>query len=348
MRNFRRTLEKISAAVLGLVIAGVFLLVFPIAERASSIGNGGGGGGGAAGQNVTTTFSATPTFTCPSATQGTIVNFALSTALTANITSSTLSGCTNGSLLNFLFTQDGTGGRTVVMPAGFDQATINPAAGVSTKCAYYLDGGGLGHLTGGGCVSTAGFGFGVESAAPVPTPPASQCFSWFDSTNNIPSYTCNNSATVSSTVVPATRPANQFLTSLSSAGVLGFNGIVAADVPVSLTSTTSVNGTAIPSSATLTRTIASGATAMPTAAVGANACSAAATTAVATGALTSDAVAVTFASDPTGVTGYGGGTNGGITINAWPTANQMNFKLCNQTGASITPGAISVNWRDTR
>src|SRR5882672_6506759 len=62
---------------------------------------------------VTTTFSATPTFTCPNATNGTVVDFIPSTALTTNITSATLTGCTTGSVLNFSFTQDGTGGRTV-------------------------------------------------------------------------------------------------------------------------------------------------------------------------------------------------------------------------------------------
>jgi hypothetical protein len=99
---------------------------------------------------------------------------------------------------------------------------------------------------------------------------------------------------------------------------------------------------------TCPRLIANGVTAMPTIAVPANSCSAAATTATATGAFTGDSPAVSFASDPTGVTGYGGGTSGGITINSWPTANQMNFKLCNQTSSSITPGALSVNWRITR
>lgn len=333
MRNSKAALVLFFGAFIAFYVAlGVYLARVGLPVQASSISNGGGGGGGTgnAGANVTTTFSTTPTFTCPSATAGTVVSFTLSTALTANITGSTLASCTNGSLLNFIFTQDATGGRTVAMPAGFNAAVVNPVANVSTKCSYFLDATGAGRLTGGGCVSTAGFGFASEAVAPG-TPPVSACFSWFDSTNNIPSYKCNNSATISSSVVPATRPANQFVTSLNASGVLGFSAIVTADLPP-----------------VTTQTIASGQTAMPTAALAGNACSAAATTAVATGALTSDAVAVTFASDPTGVTGYGGGTNGGITIVPWPTANQMNFKLCNQTANSITPGAINVNWRDTR
>jgi hypothetical protein len=278
----------------------VLVLLATLFTRASSISNGGGGGGGGgtgnAAANVTTTFSISPTFTCPSATAGTIVNFTLSTALTANITSSTLTGCTNGSMLNFIFTQDATGGRTVSMPALFDAAPVHPAANASTKCTYFLDSGANGRLTGGGCVATVGYGYGVTIAAPAGTPPTGSCYSWFDNTSNGPAWKCNNVATV----------------------------------------------------ITMSRTIASGTTALPIAAIAANACSAAATTAVATGALTTDAPEVSFATDPTGVLGYGGGTNGGVTINPWPTANQMNFKLCNQTASSITPGALNVNWRVVR
>ena len=336
--------------LLALLVTVCLFLGVLLSVHASSIGNGGGGGGGGtgnAGANVTTTFSATPTFSCPSATAGTVVSFTMSTALTGNITSSTLATCTPGSLLNFIFTQDATGGRTVAMPAAFDAAVVNPAANVSSKCSYFLDAGSNGRLTGGGCVSTAGFGFGSEVAAPG-TPPAARCFSWFDSTNHVVSYKCNASATVSNAVVPVARTANQFLTSLSAAGVLGFNGIVAADVPAALSSTTSVNGSAIPASATVSQTVAAGQTAMPVIAVPANSCSAAATTAAATNVLTTDTIIPTYNTDPTGITGYGGGTAGGITIRPFPTANTVNFKLCNETGSSITPGALTLNWRVVR
>ena len=99
---------------------------------------------------------------------------------------------------------------------------------------------------------------------------------------------------------------------------------------------------------TAVQKIASGQTAMPTGSLAANSCSASATTATATGALTTDAMEINYASDPTGATGYGGGTSGGISIRYWITADTMNFKLCNETGSSITPGALSVNWRITR
>ncbi len=59
-------------------------------------------GTGNAASAVTTTFSATPTFTCPTSTKGTVTTFTLSTALTANITSSTLASGTTAQLLAHL------------------------------------------------------------------------------------------------------------------------------------------------------------------------------------------------------------------------------------------------------
>lgn len=99
--------------------------------------------------------------------------------------------------------------------------------------------------------------------------------------------------------------------------------------------------------ATITRTVASGATAMATGAIGSGACTSA-TTGTATGTLTTDAIAAVFNADPTAVTGYSPTTNGMLTIIAYPTADTVNFKVCNNTGASITPGAVTINWRVTR
>lgn len=39
---------------------------------------------------------------------------------------------------------------------------------------------------------------------------------------------------------------------------------------------------------------------------------------------------------------------GGLTIFVYPTANAVNFKVCNSTSASITPGAVTLNWRVVR
>lgn len=316
----------------GLVVT-VFIVVVAViindASLASSISNGGGaGGGGQAGVSVSVPFSSTPTFTCPSSTAGTVVNFVVTT-LTGNITSSTLANCTQGALLNFRFTQDGTGGHTVQMPAAFiDPPVVNPAPFISTKCSYFSDPFGNIYLAAGGCVSDAGYGFGFENAAPG-NPPANSCFSWFDLSTAVPHWNCNS--VVFTAIFPQSRLPNQFLTGVLATGAVTSAAITQADLP---------------SNSTLT--IAAGQTAMPTAAVGGNACSAAATTATATGATTTDSSEFAYASDPTGVLGYGGGTNGGIEIRRYVTTNTMNFKLCNTTASSITPGAISVNWRIAR
>jgi len=97
-------------------------------------------------------------------------------------------------------------------------------------------------------------------------------------------------------------------------------------------------------SSTLTITIApANASALGTTAIASGAC-AALVTAAATNVLATDIVSWSFAGDPSGVTGYGAGTGGGLTVTAFATAGNVNFRVCNLTAASITPGAISVRW----
>ena len=96
-----------------------------------------------------------------------------------------------------------------------------------------------------------------------------------------------------------------------------------------------------------TLTIASGALTLNTTAVSSAACSTA-QTATATGTATTDAIIATFNGDPTAVTGYVPLTTGMLTIIPYPTSNTVNFKVCNNTSASITPGAVTINWRVVR
>lgn len=124
----------------------------------------------------------------------------------------------------------------------------------------------------------------------------------------------------------------------------GTNGCAGASNALTYNNSTHAYGCDL----TSTQTIANGQASIPVTALAGNSCDASATTATATGAATTDTATVSYASDPTGVTGYGGGTNGGITISAWLTSNTFNFKRCNQTASSITPGALSLNWRVTR
>lgn len=102
-------------------------------------------------------------------------------------------------------------------------------------------------------------------------------------------------------------------------------------------------GINVGSSGSIIRLIASGTKALATTAISSAACTAA-QTATATGTLTTDVVDASFNGDPTAVTGYVPLTTGMLTIIAYPTADTVNFKVCNNTTGSITPGAITLNW----
>lgn len=91
-------------------------------------------------------------------------------------------------------------------------------------------------------------------------------------------------------------------------------------------------------------TVANGTSALGTSAIASGACGTVVTTS-ATGVATTDVITAGFNGDPTAVTGYAPATTGMLTIIAYPSANNVNFKVCNNTSASITPGAITLNWR---
>jgi hypothetical protein len=94
--------------------------------------------------------------------------------------------------------------------------------------------------------------------------------------------------------------------------------------------------------------IASGTAAMGTSAIASGACATVVTVA-ATGVATTDVLTAGFNTDPTAVTGYGAsGTGAVVSIYPYPTANNVNFKVCNSTASSITPGALTLNWKVTR
>lgn len=94
-------------------------------------------------------------------------------------------------------------------------------------------------------------------------------------------------------------------------------------------------------------TVANGTAALGTSAISSGAC-ATVVTSTATGTATTDNIQADFNADPTGVTGYAPSATGILTIIKYPTTNTVNFKVCNNTGASITPGAITLNWRVMR
>ena len=92
--------------------------------------------------------------------------------------------------------------------------------------------------------------------------------------------------------------------------------------------------------APITQTIASGTATMTTAAITGPNCGTTVTVS-ATGVLTTDSI--TFADNAAPATT----TNGPLTIKAWPTANNVNFVYCVQSG-TITPAAATLNFRVVR
>lgn len=95
--------------------------------------------------------------------------------------------------------------------------------------------------------------------------------------------------------------------------------------------------------ATLSYKVASGTSALGTSAISSGACATVVTTS-ATGVATTDVINWGFNGDPTGVTGYAPSANGMLTIIAYPSADNVNFKVCNNLASSVTPGAITLNW----
>jgi hypothetical protein len=69
----------------------------------------------------------------------------------------------------------------------------------------------------------------------------------------------------------------------------------------------------------------------------------------ATGVLTTDVISVGFNTDPTAITGYGASATGAVlSIYPYPTADNVNVKVCNSTPNSITPSALTLNWEVVR
>lgn len=93
--------------------------------------------------------------------------------------------------------------------------------------------------------------------------------------------------------------------------------------------------------------IAAGTAALGTSAISSGAC-ATVVTSSATGVATTDVVSWSPNADISGVTGYAPVTTGALIIYPYPTANNVNFKVCNPTSSSITPGAVTLNWRVNR
>lgn len=80
-----------------------------------------------------------------------------------------------------------------------------------------------------------------------------------------------------------------------------------------------------------------------------NATCATAVTTAASGALTTDNLVADFTLDPSSTTGYNPAAAAqAVTIFKYLTAGNVNFKICNFTAGSITPGSVVMQWRVVR
>jgi hypothetical protein len=137
-------------------------------------------------------------------------------------------------------------------------------------------------------------------------------------------------------------------TGLSGGGSTG-TVTVSLATPVSAANGGTGNGSlTFPSgTATIPQTICSGTVALGTSLIASGA-AATTVTATCTGLASTDVVSLSFNSSPLAVTGYVPSTNGILGILAWPTTNTINISVFNNTASSITPGAITLNFRVTR
>lgn len=96
-----------------------------------------------------------------------------------------------------------------------------------------------------------------------------------------------------------------------------------------------------------TTTIASGTSSLGTSAIASATCATVVTT-TATGVASTDSVIWNPNASIKAVTGYVPATTGGLSIAGYPTTNAVNWDVCNWTSSSITPGAVTLNWRVVR
>jgi hypothetical protein len=137
--------------------------------------------------------------------------------------------------------------------------------------------------------------------------------------------------------------------SINDLGALTTTNIVDSAISAS-TSPICANGTGgafTTSGCTATQTICSGTLSLGTAAIASGA-AATTVTATCTGLASTDNIMLDFNSSPLGVVGYQPSTSGTLTIIKWPTANTINVSVVNNTSSSVTPGAITLNYRVTR
>lgn len=207
---------------------------------------------------------------------------------------------------------------------------------------------------------TGGWQLTAETAPA--TPSTGKGVAYLDSTSK--AFALKNDAGIVSHTIQDFTCSGQFARSLAATGVItcqavSLTGDVSGILPVANGGTNNAFFTvtgpastpksyAFPNAnATMSYTVASGTATLGTSSIAANGC-ATAVTVSATGVATTDVIKAGFNADVSAVTGYGAATTDGLVIYPYPTANNVNFKVCNTTGSSITPGAATLNWSVVR
>jgi hypothetical protein len=166
-----------------------------------------------------------------------------------------------------------------------------------------------------------------------------------------PNPTLSGTTTCTNQVVTAIAAATALGTCSSVTGAMMTNNTVTATQIANTTITaaqianSTITSTQVDSS--IAKMFASGTAAMGTSAIASGAC-ATVVTVSATGVATTDVIIYTPNTDPSAVTGYAPLSTGNLYIWAYPTANNANFRVCNSTGGSITPAALTLNWKVIR
>lgn len=142
-------------------------------------------------------FDSVPTICTPAVSSNTITFDGSSgcgefqTSLTANVTSSSTTGFVTGRRYSFLLTQDGTGGRTVVLPTNFTGGcAVNTTATVYTLQSGYFDGTNVVITSCSDGETPTRIAGPTRSAAGTPANGNLNC--WFDSTDN--TFECKDSS----------------------------------------------------------------------------------------------------------------------------------------------------------
>jgi len=217
-----------------------------------------------------------------------------------------------------------TGGGTLTLPPGTD--TLDSAASTTTFTNKTFDTAGTGNsFLINGVAATANTGTGAVVRATSPT---------------LVTPTLGAATATSINKVTLTQPATGATYTIADGKTVTQNNTLT----YSGTDGSTVN---LGAGGNVSYTVGSGTAVLGTSAIASGSCATAVTVASASVQAT-DVIQASFNGDPTGITGYIPVATGMLVIIPYPTSGNVNFKVCNTTAASITPGAITLNWRVTR